>query len=129
MSGGLVVAILAAGSARRFGGGKLEADCGGRPLGQWALEAARTLDPAALGVVVGDAAPHSVHGAEIVRNPYALHGLGTSASAAARWAIDREADALLVMLADMPLVSPPSPASFGSIAAGKQAGTPGLPPG
>ena len=106
MSGGLVVAILAAGSARRFGGGKLDVDCAGRPLGQWALEAARTLDPAALGVVVGDAAPRSVHGAEIVRNPYALHGLGTSASAAARWAIDREADALLVMLADMPLVSP-----------------------
>ena len=28
------------------------------------------------------------------------------ASAAARWAVDREADALLAMLADMPLVSP-----------------------
>ena len=106
MSGGLVVAILAAGSARRFGGGKLDVDCAGRPLGQWALEAGRTLDRAALGVVVGDEAPHFGQGAEIVRNPYAAHGLGTSASAAARWAIDREADALLVMLADMPLVSP-----------------------
>jgi molybdenum cofactor cytidylyltransferase len=106
MSGGLAVAILAAGSARRFGGGKLDADCAGRPLGAWALEAARSLDPAALGVVVSDETPRFAGGVELVRNPYAAHGLGTSASAAARWAIDREADALLVMLADMPLVSP-----------------------
>ena len=106
MSGGLAVAILAAGSARRFGGGKLDADCAGKPLGAWALEAAQALDPDALGVVVSDEAPHFVGTAELVRNPYAAHGLGTSASAAARWAIDREADSLLVMLADMPLVSP-----------------------
>jgi molybdenum cofactor cytidylyltransferase len=105
MSGGLAVAILAAGSARRFGGGKLDADCAGKPLGAWALEGARALDPSALGVVVGDEAPRFAEGVELVRNPYAAHGLGTSASAAARWAIDREADALLVMLADMPLVS------------------------
>ena len=106
MSGGLAVAILAAGSARRFGGGKLDANCAGKPLGAWALEAARTLDPDALGVVVSDEAPQFAGTAEMVGNPYAAHGLGTSASAAARWAIDREADALLVMLADMPLVSP-----------------------
>ena len=106
MSGGLAVAILAAGGARRFGGGKLDADCGGKPLGRWALEAARTLDPDALRVVVSDEVPNFAQGVEIVRNPYAAHGLGTSASAAARWAIDREADALLVMLADMPLVLP-----------------------
>lgn len=106
MSGRLAVAILAAGSARRFGGGKLDADCAGKPLGRWALEAARTLDPDALGVVVSDEAPQFAGTAEVVGNPYAAHGLGTSASAAARWAIDREADALLIMLADMPLVSP-----------------------
>jgi CTP:molybdopterin cytidylyltransferase MocA len=106
MSGGLVVALLAAGNARRFGGGKLDADCAGKPLGAWALEAAQAIDPAALGVVVAsDQPPRFAQGVEIVRNPYAAHGLGTSASAAARWAIDREADALLVMLADMPLVS------------------------
>ena len=106
MSGRLAVAILAAGSARRFGGGKLDADCAGKPLGRWALEAARTLNPDALGVVVSDEAPQFAGTAEVVGNPYAAHGLGTSASAAARWAIDREADALLIMLADMPLVSP-----------------------
>ena len=57
MSGGLAVAILAAGSARRFGGGKLDADCAGQPLGAWVLAAARTLDPVALGVVVSDEVP------------------------------------------------------------------------
>jgi CTP:molybdopterin cytidylyltransferase MocA len=57
-------------------------------------------------VVVGDEALPFAGSSELVRNPYAAHGLGTSASAAARWAIDREADALLVVLADMPLVSP-----------------------
>jgi CTP:molybdopterin cytidylyltransferase MocA len=105
MSGGLAVAILAAGSARRFGGGKLDADCAGKPLGAWTLEAARTIDPDALGVVVSDEAPKFARTVETVSNPYAAHGLGTSASSAARWAIDREADALLVMLADMPLES------------------------
>ena len=106
MSGRLAVAILAAGSARRFGGGKLDTDCAGKPLGRWALEAALALDSETLAVVVGDVPPQFAATAELVRNPYAAHGLGTSASAAARWAIECEADALLVMLADMPLVSP-----------------------
>ena len=34
------VAVLAAGSATRFGGGKLEAICAGKPLGRWVLDAA-----------------------------------------------------------------------------------------
>ena len=59
----LAIALLAAGGARRFGGGKLDADCAGKPLGRWALDAAL----------------------------------------AARWA--EGCDALLIMLADMPLVS------------------------
>ena len=32
-------AVLAAGQARRFGGGKLDAPCAGRRLGSWALRA------------------------------------------------------------------------------------------
>ena len=33
------VAVLAAGLGTRFGGGKLEAPCAGKPLGRWAVEA------------------------------------------------------------------------------------------
>ena len=105
MSGRLAVAILAAGSARRFGGGKLDADCGGKPLGRWALDAARALESEALAVVVGDDVPRFAEGAELVRNPRAEEGLGTSAAAAACWAMELQADALLLVLADMPLVS------------------------
>lgn len=105
MSGRLAVAILAAGSARRFGGGKLDVDCAGKPLGQWALEAARALDAAALAVVVGDDLPRFALDAELVRNPRAGEGIGTSAAAAACWAMEQGADTLLLMLADMPLVS------------------------
>ena len=39
----LAIALLAAGGATRFGGGKLDAQCAGKPLGQWALDAARTV--------------------------------------------------------------------------------------
>ena len=34
-----LVAVLAAGRGTRFGGGKLEAICAGKPLGRWALDA------------------------------------------------------------------------------------------
>lgn len=37
-----LAAVLAAGRGVRFGGGKLEAICGGKPLGRWAVEAAET---------------------------------------------------------------------------------------
>ena len=86
MSGDLAIAVLAAGSARRFGGGKLDVDCAGKPLGHWALDAARTVQGARIAVVVGPAAPNFVGDAEIVRNPQADEGLGTSVAAVARWA-------------------------------------------
>ena len=35
------VAVLAAGRGKRFGGGKLEATCAGKPLGRWVLDAVR----------------------------------------------------------------------------------------
>lgn len=104
MSGGLAIAILAAGSARRFGGGKLDADCGGKPLGQWALDAAQEVE-GRLAVVVGPEAPAFAEGRELVVNPQAEEGLGTSAAVAARWAIATGADALLIVLADMPLTA------------------------
>lgn len=105
MSERLAVAILAAGSARRFGGGKLDADCAGKPVGRWALDAARALDSQGLAVVVGDNFPAFAAGVATIANPQADRGLGTSTAAAARWAAEQGADALLIVLADMPLVS------------------------
>jgi len=100
----LAIALLAAGGATRFGGGKLDADCAGRPLGRWALEAALAVPHERLAVVVGDVAPQFARGCELLVNDRASEGLGTSAALAAKWAVG--SDALLIMLADMPLVSP-----------------------
>jgi molybdenum cofactor cytidylyltransferase len=107
MSGGLAIAILAAGSARRFGGGKLDAELAGKPLGQWALDAASELEAERLAMVVADPAPLFARGArcELLINGRADEGLGTSAAVAARWAAENGSDALLILLADMPLVS------------------------
>jgi CTP:molybdopterin cytidylyltransferase MocA len=99
----LAVALLAAGGATRFGGGKLDAPCAGKPLGRWALEAALAVPHERLAVVVGDPAPEFAQGCERLVNERAAEGLGTSAALAARWA--ESCDALLVLLADMPLVS------------------------
>ena len=99
----LAIALLAAGGATRFGGGKLDADCAGKPLGRWALEAALALPHERLAVVVGAPAPEFARGCELLVNERAAEGLGTSAALAARWASG--SDELLILLADMPLVS------------------------
>lgn len=100
----LAIAILAAGGATRFGGGKLDAPCAGKPLGQWALDAATAVPHDRLAVVVSDPVPGFAHGCELLVNARAAEGLGTSAALAARWAAGY--DKLLVVLADMPLISP-----------------------
>ena len=100
----LAIALLAAGGATRFGGGKLDADCAGKPLGLWALETALTVRHARLAVVVGEPGPKFARGCEVLVNERAGEGLGTSAVLAAKWAAG--CDALLILLADMPLVSP-----------------------
>lgn len=99
----LAVALLAAGGATRFGGGKLDADCAGRPLGRWALDAASGVPHERLGVVIGEPVPEFARGCELLVNERAAEGLGTSAALAARWAAG--SDALLILLADMPMVS------------------------
>jgi CTP:molybdopterin cytidylyltransferase MocA len=99
----LAIAILAAGGATRFGGSKLDAMLAGRPLGRWALDAALAVPHERLAVVVTDSAPVFTQGCELLLNPHAEDGLGTSAALAARWA--EGSDALLILLADMPLVS------------------------
>ncbi|WP_054530492.1 NTP transferase domain-containing protein [Erythrobacter sp. SG61-1L] len=112
MSGHVAIALLAAGSARRFGGGKLDAMLGGKRLGRYALDAALALGRGTPLIVVGpEAAAFALEAraeglATPIVNPLAQEGLGTSVALAARHAADAGADRLLLLAADMPLVSP-----------------------
>jgi CTP:molybdopterin cytidylyltransferase MocA len=108
MSGPLAIALLAAGKASRFGGGKLDAELRGKRLGRHALDAALALDQGPVLVVVGDPVPAFAAEAgqvELVANARASEGLGTSVALAARHADRSGAMALLLLAADMPLVN------------------------
>ena len=98
------IAVLGAGKASRFGADKLAQPCAGKPLGQWALEAAQT---SGLPIVwiAGEQTPPFLDGIAVIANPRAAEGISTSVALAAELAKARGAEALLVMLADMPLVS------------------------
>jgi len=109
MKGGLAIAVLAAGKADRFGGGKLDADLAGQRLGSYAVEAA-----AALGVpkivsglpvpqFAGDAMALGL--AQVLKNRRADEGMGTSVALAAMQASVAGAEALLLLAADMPMVT------------------------
>jgi molybdenum cofactor cytidylyltransferase len=100
------VAVLAAGRGTRFGGGKLEAACAGKPLGRWVLEA---VEDAGLGpglVVTGPEGVSFAEGWTRVINPTPEAGLGSSLALAAQLALEGGEETLLVLLADMPLVTP-----------------------
>jgi len=102
------VVVLAAGRGERFGGGKLDADCAGRPLGCWTLEAVRHAGLAPGTVVVGPGSAHFADaspGWKLLVNPRPEDGLGSSLALAARASLARGDQALLVLLADMPLVT------------------------
>lgn len=100
-----LVAVLAAGRSTRFGGVKLEAPCAGKPLGRWAIEA---VEAAGLGqgvIVTGPEGVSFAPGWTALTNPRPEDGLGSSLAIAAHNALDRDAPPLLVLLADMPLVT------------------------
>lgn len=137
MSGGLAIAILAAGSARRFGGGKLDAELNGKPLGLYSVEAVQALGRPK--IVVGRPIPDfasealALGQATLLKNKRAEEGLGTSVALAAMQAAAAGADALLLLAADMPLVRPETLAALVA-AAGDQPsavlhpdGHPGIP--
>lgn len=111
MSGQLAIALLAAGSARRFGGGKLDAMLAGKRLGRHALDAALSLRRGMPLVVVSEDAPAFSREAAAeglaapIVNPLAQEGLGTSVALAARHAKEAGAERLLLLAADMPLVT------------------------
>lgn len=104
------MAVLAAGGSRRFGkADKLVAEFRGAMLG---LHACRTLGPLPFAhrwVFASDAAHPCVGewqeaGFAVVPNPDAKSGMGSSVALAARLAQEVGVTALLIALADMPLV-------------------------
>lgn len=110
MNAGLYVAVLAAGEASRFGGGKLDALLGSKALGRHALDTALSLGAATTAIVTGSSPPAfaaeaaATGEATIIVNPDARRGLGTSVALAALHAERSGCGKLLLMLADMPLV-------------------------
>jgi CTP:molybdopterin cytidylyltransferase MocA len=100
------VAVLAAGRGTRFGGGKLETPCAGKPLGRWVIEAAEATGLGPGTIVTGPEGVGFAAGWSVLINPQPERGLGSSLALAARAALEDDAPALLVLLADMPLVTP-----------------------
>ncbi|MWV28609.1 nucleotidyltransferase family protein [Aurantiacibacter rhizosphaerae] len=101
-----LVAVLAAGSAKRFGGGKLDAACAGKRLGQWALGAVLRAGFAPGVIVVGPQPPafaEAATGWHLLTNPSPEEGQGTSVALACAEAA-RQSRGVLLLLADMPLV-------------------------
>jgi CTP:molybdopterin cytidylyltransferase MocA len=105
--GSPLVAVLAAGSASRFGGGKLDAMLAGKRVGKWVLDAVAEAGFAPGVIVTGAMAPEFVResGWALAINPKSEEGLGTSLAVAANLAL-AQGKPLLVVLADMPLVAP-----------------------
>jgi molybdenum cofactor cytidylyltransferase len=102
--------VLAAGGASRFGGAgagaKLLAHFRGRPLASWSLDAAAAAGLDELIVVTGAADLGALlpPGATVVRNDRWAEGQAGSVQAALAVARDHGHDAVVVGLADQPLV-------------------------
>lgn len=127
-----LVAVLAAGLGRRFGGGKLDVPCAGQPLGQWAIDAVAAAGLATGVLVTGPVPPMFAVacGWPLLTNPSPDTGLGGSVAVAAAEAM-RQGRALLLLLADMPLVTPAFlaqlAAATGAAATRYPGGRPGVP--
>ncbi len=101
----VAVAVLAAGSASRFGGGKLDAMLDERPLGIWATSAVESAGAKSRFIIVPDESPAfcgALKGWHIVTNPDAEQGMGTSIRAAVKAATGFRR--LVIVLADMPFI-------------------------
>lgn len=112
---GTAIAVMAAGRAVRFGGGKLDADLCGRPVGKWVTDAAQNAGFTRRLIIVGKNAPDFVaelNGWEMVVNPAANGGTeqnrdqGAELSSSIRMAADaaKNCERLVLVLADMPLI-------------------------
>lgn len=107
----ICAAILAAGQSRRFGrADKLSQQLGGVMLGHHVSGTAALLGCDHHVVITSEtdhACEHgwSARGFDVHVNALAQRGMGTSVAMAARIAADRGVDALLICLADMPMVT------------------------
>jgi molybdenum cofactor cytidylyltransferase len=104
----IAAVVLAAGSGSRFGGTKQVALLDGKPLVRHAVDAARGAGIAEVVVVVGHDADAVARAAgsdvSIVRNPRHAEGQSTSLTAGLD-ALGDDVDAVVVLLADQPLVT------------------------
>lgn len=101
----IAAAVLAAGGSSRFGDGhKLVAPFRGRPLAMWAITAALEAGLDETVVVVGAIDLPVPAGVTVLRNDRWADGLATSLAVALDHAREVGHDALVVGLADQPLV-------------------------
>lgn len=111
MSAGLFIAILAAGAGQRFGGGKLDTLLLDQPLGRYSLDRALQLNCGVPSIIIGEPTPDFAAEAaandlaRLIPNPCAAEGLASSVTLAAQYAAEAGSSAMLLMLADMPLVT------------------------
>ena len=106
--GGPTIALLAAGRAHRFGGGKLDEDLGGKPVGLWAAETAEAAGFARRVVITPPTPPSFIARLkdwQLVINADATSGMASSIRMAARAAAGSER--LVIVLADMPFIEAP----------------------
>ncbi len=101
--------VLAAGRATRMGGQKLLLSLGGRPLVQWAVDAALGSKASGTVVVVGHEAPRVAEvlagwPVTVVVNSHYEQGLSTSLQAGVR-ATGGACDAAIFVLGDQPFVT------------------------
>jgi molybdenum cofactor cytidylyltransferase len=102
-----VIVLLAAGRGARFGTGKLTADLHGRPLWQWAADAAVAAGYHHRHIITNDptiAQCAEADGWTVHPNPIAEEGVASSIRIAAELAAS--SPRLVISLADMPFVEP-----------------------
>jgi molybdenum cofactor cytidylyltransferase len=117
--GKVCIIVLAAGRSERFGTAKLLADFRGKPLLHHALSAAQHACPGNVCLVVGHNADEIGDAAagladHVITNEEYATGIGSSIACGVR-ACREQADAILIMLADQPLVSSIIASRFASV--------------
>lgn len=106
----IIGVLLAAGSGSRFGGGKLEALMGGMMIGEHAARALAACHCDWYAAVCGQASSTldpmlKLHGFARIENVSTNAGLSHSLALGASHATQSDANAMLVCLGDMPLVT------------------------